>query len=602
MKVYTSTEDLSRLWSGILDAPLEPAREAPDEDTFSIDAGDLRQPVFGFGGNLTDTEVYHLTRMRPGTRRAVLKALFDPKDGAGWSFLRLPLGSSDWERNLDFYTYDDMPAGEKDWDLSHFTVRRDEERGYFQLLREISESYPDVRYVGSVWAVPGWMKSTDHILGGIFLPECAGVYARYLRMAVQAFEERGVHLDAITIQNEPKSSDFPNMCRQSPATRFTWRLEKDVLVALRREFDAHGVTTHIWAYDHNFDMVNIFVDPLLRDEEARRAIDGVAFHAYRGDPQTLEKYTRDYPDLPLHSIEKTVSDPAGMDEVLRQLRYGARSYLLWSFLQDNYGGPHQLLGGPFKYLNETRRGAVYCMVDDPDEWHTSATYGLFGVFSRFVRRGMRLAASKYGHRKWITQAAFADPAGGVVSVLINQTAESQRCKIRLGNLEQAVTVPPRSVSACVIDAEERGGAGLPTPTAPEKVIAEPPRFDLAPVALRTASPLAAGEEARFLVELRNVGGAPTPVNLTAAVDILLDGDFRVARAYGTIPPLAPGASVVLTANTPLPDAAGTGVKTTWTAVGGVHDLMALLNVGNCWPPEENEYNNRLCLEVEIPAG
>ena len=54
--------------------------------------------------------------MRPGTRRAVLKALFDPKDGAGWSFLRLPLGSSDWERNRDFYTYDDMPAGEKDWD------------------------------------------------------------------------------------------------------------------------------------------------------------------------------------------------------------------------------------------------------------------------------------------------------------------------------------------------------------------------------------------------------------------------------------------------------------------------------------------------------
>ena len=88
--------------------------------------------------------------------------------------------------------------------------------------------------------------------------------------------------------------------------------------------------------------------------------------------------------------------------------------------------------------------------------------------------------------------------------------------------------------------------------------------------------------------------------MTAAVDFLLDGDFRVGRAYGTIKPLKPGESVILKANTPLPDVSGTGVKTTWTAVKGVHDFMALLNIGNCWPPEQNEYNNRLCIETVIP--
>ena len=600
MKLYTSTQDMTRVFTGTLDAPLLPARGEPDGDTFTIDTRAAGQPIFGFGGNLTDTEVYHLTRMKPETRKAVLKALFNPEAGAGWNFLRLPLGSSDWERNLDFYTYDDMPPGEKDWELARFSVRRDEERGYFALLREISESYPDVRYVGSVWAVPGWMKSTDNILGGIFLAEYTDMYARYLRMAVQAFAQRGVRLEAVTIQNEPMSSDFPNACRQSPATRFTWRLERDVLVALRREFDAHGVATKIWAYDHNYDMTAVFVDPLLKDAAARRAIDGIAFHAYRGDPQVLERYAREAPDLPLHSIEKTVSDPAGMDEVLRQLRYGARSYLLWSFLQDNYGGPHQLVGGPFKYLNETRRGAVYCMVDDPDEWHTSAAYGLFGIFGRYVRRGMRAVGSKYGHRRWITQAAFADGAGNIVSVLVNQTQEAQRCVVRTGNLERPLTLPPMSVSACVIEAEERGGTDLPTPAAPDKMIAEPPRFDMTPARLWIETPPVAGQEARFCVELTNVGNAPTPLNMTAAVDFLLDGDFRIGRAYGTIPPLAPGESHILRANTPLPDAAGTGVKTTWTAVGGVHTLMALLNVGNCWPPEENEYNNRLCVEIEIP--
>ena len=90
-----------------------------------------------------------------------------------------------------------------------------------------------------------------------------------------------------------------------------------------------------------------------------------------------------------------------------------------------------------------------------------------------------------------------------------------------------------------------------------------------------------------------------PKREKAAVDFLLDGDFRIARAYATIRPLQPGQSVTLKANTPLPDVSGTGVKTTWTAVPGTHDFMALLNTGNCFPPEQNEYNNRLCTEMEI---
>ena len=596
---FVSSDDMTRVLSLSFDAPLQPAAQAPDEDTFMIDPRRQAQPILGFGGNFTDTEVYNLMRMTPGARNAALKKLFDPVEGAGWSVLRLPLGSSDWERDFDFYTYDDMPEGEKDWDLAHFSVKRGEERGFFELLRQIHRSYPDVVFIGSVWAIPGWMKSTDNILGGIFLSEYTDVYARYLRMAVQAFEERGIPLYAVTVQNEPKSSDFPNSCRQSPATRFTWRLERDVLIALRREFTAHSIPARIWAYDHNYDMVNIFVDPLLADPQARSAFDGVAFHPYRGDPRVLEKVTREHPDMPLYSIEKTVSDPAGMDEVLRQLRYGARCYLMWSFLQDNYGGPHQLIGTPFKYLRDTRKGVLYSMVDDPDDWRISASYGLFGIFSRYIRRGMRCCDSKYGHAKWLTQAAFADEDGNIASILVNQTGTSQKCTLRVGRLAQTVCVPAMSVCACVIDGGEYDKEDDLSACAPQKRIDEAPVFDMEPVRLFFEQEPRPGREARFCVELKNVGNAVSPEGMTAAVDLLMDGDFRIGRAYGTVKPLRPGESVILKANTPLPDASGTGVKTTWTAVKGIHDFMALLNVGNCCPPEQNEYNNRICIETEI---
>lgn len=599
MKQYISTNDLTRVLSLSKDEPMYETASRPDEDTFMIDPTVKGQPILGFGGNLTDTEVYNLMRMSEGSRKAALKKLFDPVEGAGWNFLRLPFGSSDWERNLDFYTYDDMPEGEKDWNLEHFSVQREEERGYFDLLKQIIQDYPEVVFVASVWAIPGWMKSTDNILGGIFLSEYTDVYARYLRKTVQEFEKRGISIYSITIQNEPKSSDFPNNCRQSPATRFTWRLAKDVMIALRREFTEHNIATRIWAYDHNYDMVNIFVDPLLADEEARKAFDGVAFHPYRGDPKVLAKYVRDYPDVPLYSIEKTVSTPEDMDELLRQLRYGVQSYLLWSFIQDNYGGPHQLLGTPFKYLRDTRQGIIYSMVDNPDDWRISASYGLFGAFTKYIRRGMRLADSKYGHAKWLTQVAFSDDLGNIVSVIVNQTAKEHYCTVRVGSYEQRICVPAMAVSACVIDAEEYNANVDLKAVAPEKEVYEAPVFDMEPVSMFIDESAVSNTEVRFKVELKNVGNASTPENMTAAVDFLLDGDFRIGRAYGTIKPLAPGESVVLSANTPLPDVSGTGVKTTWTAVKGIHDFMALLNVGNCYPPEANEYNNRFCMEMEI---
>ena len=403
---HVSTLDKSSVLTKFQAGSFQPTDVKPDDSTIVLNPAKKGQPILGFGANWTDTDVFNLLRMDEKEQDRVLELLFDPETGAGWNFMRVPFASTDWERNFDFYTYDDMPEGEEDWELANFSVQKDIDRGIFALLRRVKERYPNVELLASVWGLPGWMKSNDSIIGGIFRPECADVYARYLRMAVQAFAEQGLDLYAITTQNEPMSSDFPNNNRGTPCTRFTWRLQRPVLLALRREFDEYGIKTRIWAYDHNYDMVETFVDPLLADHEVRSAIDGVAFHPYRGDPAVLSKYERLYPNMPLYSTEKTVFDPAGMDELLRQLRYGARCYILWSFFEDSYGGPHQLAGTAFKY-NMSRRGMPNAGLinnhpADGNDWQTGGSYGLFAQFSKFLRRGMRRIGCSYGHKKWIT--------------------------------------------------------------------------------------------------------------------------------------------------------------------------------------------------------
>jgi glucosylceramidase len=246
VKAYVSSMDKRHVLTAMPAGAFTTADAQPDDNSIILDPARRGQPILGFGGNLMDTDVYNLLRMSPGEQDKVLELLFDPDKGAGWNFMRVPFGSSDWERNFDYYTYNDMPEGEKDWELAHFSVQKDIDRGFFELLRKIRRLYPQVEFLASVWGLPGWMKSNDSIMGGSFLPECTDVYARYLRMCVQAFAEQGIGLYAVTIQNEPKSSDFPNNNRGTPCTRFTWRLQRDVLIALRGEFNTHGIDTRIW--------------------------------------------------------------------------------------------------------------------------------------------------------------------------------------------------------------------------------------------------------------------------------------------------------------------------------------------------------------------
>ncbi len=188
------------------------------------------------------------------------------------------------------------------------------------------------------------------------------------------------------------------------------------------------------------------MDPLLADEEARAAIDGVAFHPYRGDPAVMSRYEKLYPDMPLYSTEKTIHDPAGMDEMLRQLRHGARSYILWSFFEDTYGGPHQLIGTAFSYAKSRKGTPTISMVHnhpaDGDDWDTSGAYGMFAQFSKFLRRGMRRIDCSYGHAKWVTAAAFQADDGAVATVVVNQTGTDQSFVLRCGSKALGCTVPP----------------------------------------------------------------------------------------------------------------------------------------------------------------
>ena len=304
--------------------PMSRAAEAPDARTIVVDPDDRDQPLLGLGSVITGTDLAALRRLPPDAFDAALRALFDPTEGAGWSCMRVPLGSTDWEPTPDFFTYDDAPEGVRDWDLAHFSVARDRERGLFALLRRAREINPALRFHGAVWGIPPWMKENRLRCYGRFDPACAEAYARYLARAVLALREEGVPLVAVSPQNESLTANdrpTPAACmpwwvqnesltacdRPTPATCMPWWEQRDVLVAMRRAFDRAGLgDVAAWAFDHNYDLSDFFVRPLLADPAARAAIGGVAFHDYGGEPEpAMGALHREMPDLPLYATRET---------------------------------------------------------------------------------------------------------------------------------------------------------------------------------------------------------------------------------------------------------------------------------------------------------
>src|SRR6185437_10870129 len=147
--------------------PLSPAvfgSAAPTVSTVVVDPTLTYQVMQGFGGAITDSSATVLYRLSPAARAATMRSLFDPATGDGLDYLRQPIGASDFVATAD-YTYDDLPAGQTDYDQSHFSIKHDQAQ-ILPLLRQAKALNPHLQIIASPWSPPAWMKTSGSLIGG----------------------------------------------------------------------------------------------------------------------------------------------------------------------------------------------------------------------------------------------------------------------------------------------------------------------------------------------------------------------------------------------------------------------------------------------------
>ena len=85
-----------------------------NSSTITVNESQTFQQMVGFGAAVTDSSAWLIyNKMSTSQRATLMQKLFDPNQGIGISFVRIPMGASDFSVNGP-YSYDDLPAGQSD--------------------------------------------------------------------------------------------------------------------------------------------------------------------------------------------------------------------------------------------------------------------------------------------------------------------------------------------------------------------------------------------------------------------------------------------------------------------------------------------------------
>lgn len=440
------------------------------------------QTIEGFGGAMTDTSAYLLSKMDAETRRAALSEFFG-ENGNHVKFVRIPLDSCDY--SLEEYAAVEDPT--TDPELATFDMERNF-RYILPVMREAMElSAEPLSVLLSPWSPPAsWktppakpkndasvygamlglpMPEVDYehpsrCHGGSLKPEFYPAWAKYLVKCVESYLTAGIPVTMLSIQNESIAATDWDSCIWTAEEQKTFL--KDHLYP---EFERAGLTDKVGIYiwDHNKERVLEYAMDII-DEETDKMVQGLAFHWYSGDHfEALAMAGAKFPDKVLMLSEccglhmpgrvgfmgfggdgktpETVEYEDAVNyahDMIGNLNAGMNRWIDWNFCVDKDGGPRHVPGG-----------FTACMIaNDDGTYRKDLTFDFIGHFSKYILPGAkRIGFSRCNDQ--IEMTAAKNPDGSIVVVLLNKNNNDQEYAIRMEGKVIRVKTPARTISTLI---------------------------------------------------------------------------------------------------------------------------------------------------------
>jgi len=453
VQVYVSAKSGERIAPG----PLLRFEPSPPKDmpSFRIDDSVSLQRIDGFGASLLEAGMICLNSLPPDRQEGVLRMLFDPKTGAGFSAMKTVIAATDFMSAGPFYSYDDTPG---DMELIHFSIQRDlgsnglityikRARKYGQFILQAPMDYP-----------PDWMLTTvqDEARQDVD-PKYYDVLAHYYLRYLREYEKHGVFIDYLSLFNEP-----------GIYTKIRYDEIRDLLKNhVGPLFQKEGVKTKIQlseAEDREAAFKNY--PTVLEDPEARKYVAGLPYHGYDWKHfDGIAELHRRYPDLPLWMTEVCYAYDSGTppsmplprydfvdgdwwgNQMVSDLEAGASAWIYWNMILDQNGGPWLLsevhgdgpenIQHPVVIIDRARRKVTY-----------TGLYYYLAHFSKFVRPGsVRIETT--GSVEHVRCIAFKTPEGGLVAEVLNSQHHPATALLSWHDRVLRLSLSPLSITTCL---------------------------------------------------------------------------------------------------------------------------------------------------------
>lgn len=395
----------------------------------------------GFGGAVTQASAWVLMQMPADVRARILDRCFGP-DGLSYSWCRVPIDSCDF--STGHYCADDDPADE---DLVKFSLAHDE-REILPILREAQRRNPDLKLMLSPWSPPAYMKTNqDRNHGGKLLPQYRQRWARYLCRYIQAYQDLGFPVAALSVQNEPNACQTWDSCMYSPKEELSF--VRDVLGPALHEAGLGDVTLLIW--DHNKERLFERTETICSDTGANAYVGGCAFHWYTGDHfEALNLVERLYPGKKLFYTEGCVEysryakDQAAnarmyAHDIIGNLNGGVHVSLDWNIVLDHSGGPN--------HVGNFCDAPVMCHIAEGTA-EERLTFKYLEHFSKYIHpEAVRIGFTRYTDQLEMT--AFRNPDDTYAVILYVPGRSELPVTLRFGGQALMLTLPGESISTLI---------------------------------------------------------------------------------------------------------------------------------------------------------
>ena len=451
VKMYVTAADKSRLFDTVsLYFNTKPNMDIAS--TVTLNPSVKYQEIDGFGAAVTGSSCYNLLRMTAADRSALLHEVFDTVNGAGYIYIRISIGASDF--SLEEYTWWDSPG------IENFKMHEYDRRDLIPVLKEILQINPRIKIMGSPWSCPIWMKVNNlndlqphnKWTSGQLNPAYYQDYATYFVKFIQAMEQEGIPIESITIQNEPLNRG------NSMSLYMTWQEQAEFIkTALGPKFEEAGLETKIVIFDHNFNYDNIadqqdYPKKIYAISEAAAYIDGAAFHAYGGEKEEMLDVHNAAPQKNLYFTEMSIgswnySFDGDLIWSMRELGIGTlnlfnKAVIVWNLLLDENGAPNRPGGCTTCY------GAIEIKSSDYKTLDRKTHYYVMAHLSKVISPGAKRIDFNGYETSGLHMTAVENTDGSYGVVLLNENSTQIKMILEDGTHSFPLTIPPKSIASC----------------------------------------------------------------------------------------------------------------------------------------------------------